>query len=141
MKKLLMILMFVLGAAGFAMAQDEGDGKNDGGKIEALKIAYLTKKLNLSTEEAQKFWPIYNTYIKEVRQTRIDARLNKKNEIETEEKLLNIRKKYNGEFAKALSSDKVNSFFRAEKEFGAYLQKELMERRQQRMDNRRRIKQ
>jgi hypothetical protein len=35
----------------------------------------------------------------------------------------------------------VNSFFRVEKEFGAYLQKELMERRQQRMDNRKRIKQ
>jgi hypothetical protein len=140
MKNMLLIIVLFLGAAGYTVAQEEGDGKNDGGKIDALKIAYLTKKLNLSTEEAQKFWPIYNTYIKEVRQTRIDARLNKKSEIDTEERLLNIRKKYNGEFTKALSGEKVNSFFRAEKEFGVYLQKELMERRQQRMDNRKRIK-
>jgi hypothetical protein len=31
-------------------------------KIKALKIAFLTSRLNLSTEEAQVFWPIYNAY-------------------------------------------------------------------------------
>lgn len=31
-------------------------------KIKALKIAYITKDLNLSSAEAEKFWPIYNTY-------------------------------------------------------------------------------
>jgi hypothetical protein len=68
----------------------------------------------------------------------LDARQNKGAELDTEEKLLNIRKKYNGEFGKALSSDKVNQFFKAEKEFGTVLQKELMERIMQRMDNNRR---
>ena len=106
-----------------------------------MKIAYLTKKLNLSTEEAQKFWPIYNKYIDEVRKVRIDARQNKEGEINTEEKLLNIRKRFNGEFSKALSSEKTNSFFRAEKDFSTFLQKELLERRQQRMDNRRKLRQ
>ena len=111
---------------------------NDGSKLEALKIAYLTKKLNLSTEEAQKFWPIYNQYMAEVRKTRSDARLNNEKEIDTEDKILAVRKKYDGEFAKALSTEKVNSFFKAEKEFGSYIQKELQERRLQRVDNRRR---
>lgn len=31
-------------------------------KIRAQKVAYLTSKLDLSVEEAQKFWPIYNEY-------------------------------------------------------------------------------
>jgi len=140
MKKLLLIItMFLTVGATALRAQDDEDGKqNAGGRVEALKIAYLTKKLNLSTEEAQKFWPIYNKYAEEIRKIRIEARANKDKEIDTEEKILGVRKKYNGEFVKALSAEKVNSFFKAEKEFGGFLQKELQERRQQRLDNRRR---
>ena len=133
----------IFSVAVHAVAQEDKaeEGKNDGGRLAAYKIAYLTKKLNLSTEEAQKFWPIYNQYEAEVRKTRMDARANKTKEIETEEKLLNIRKRYDGEFSKAISKEKVNTFFRAEKEFGAVIQRELMERRQQQMLNRRRNKQ
>jgi len=138
MKKLLLIIGMLVGVAVVAVAQDDGEkAGGDGGRIEALKIGYLTKKLNLSTEEAQKFWPIYNQYMTEIRKTRQDARQNKEGELPTEEKLLNIRKKYNGEFNKALSTEKVNQFFKAEKEFGTVLQKELMERRMQRVENRR----
>jgi hypothetical protein len=136
MKKILLIIVIALGASLVSVAQDEDGDKNNGGRLEALKIGYLTKKLNLSTDEAQKFWPIYNQYMVEIRKTRIDARQNKEGEIPTEEKLLNIRKKYNGEFNKALSSEKVNTFFKAEKEFGTVLQKELMERRMQQRENR-----
>lgn len=136
MKKFILILLMALGVSVVSVAQDEGGDKPNGGRIEALKIAYITKKLNLSTEEAQRFWPIYNQYMDEIKKTRIDARQNKEGELPTEEKLLNIRKKYNGEFNKALSSEKVNTFFKAEKEFSTGLQKELMERRMQRMENR-----
>lgn len=31
-------------------------------KIKALKVSYISEKLNLSEAEAQAFWPIYNTY-------------------------------------------------------------------------------
>ena len=34
-------------------------------KIKALKVAYLTEQLELSSEEAQDFWPVYNEYEKE----------------------------------------------------------------------------
>ncbi|MFL5744236.1 MAG: hypothetical protein ACJ751_06200 [Niastella sp.] len=139
MKKIILIIVMALGISAVSLAQDDNDAgqKGNGSRIEALKIAYLTKKLNLSTDEAQKFWPIYNEYMGEIRKTRIDARQNQEGEIPTEEKLLNIRKKYNGEFNKALSSEKVNTFFKAEKEFGTVLQKELLERRMQKMENRR----
>ncbi len=31
-------------------------------KIKALKIAFLTQELNLNTDVAEKFWPIYNEF-------------------------------------------------------------------------------
>ena len=139
MKKFLLILTIFFNA--LAIQAQEGDPKADGGKIEAYKIAFLTKKLNLSPEEAQRFWPIYNKYADEIRQARIENRRTNGPEIAIEERILNIRKKYNGEFGKALSTEKVNKFFRAEKEFGSHVQKELLERRNQRMDNRKRTKQ
>lgn len=108
--------------------------QREGERLEALKVAFLTKKLNLSSEEAQKFWPVYNEYIAEIKKTRQDARGG--NELEREEKLLDVRKKYQSSFSKTLSADRANQFFKAEKEFYSYVQKELQERRQQRQDNR-----
>ena len=102
----------------------------NGGKLQAYKIAYLTNKLSLTPQEAQRFWPIYNNYANEMREVRRDQRRNNGSELDTEEKYLHIRKKYNTEFSRALSPDKVNTFFRSEKDFGNYVQKELSERRQ-----------
>lgn len=36
--------------------------ENNKEKIKALKIAYITKDLNLSSSEAEKFWPVYNSF-------------------------------------------------------------------------------
>jgi hypothetical protein len=128
MKRLLPLLFLICTLSVFSQ---EGDAQDpNGSRIEALKIAYITKKLNLSPDEAQRFWPIYNNYAAELRQARIEQRKDRSSELDTEEKVLHIRKKYNTEFSKALSAEKVNTFFRSEKDFGNYVQKELMERRQ-----------
>lgn len=34
-------------------------------RIEALRTAYLAQELEMSSEDAQRFWPIYNSYDKE----------------------------------------------------------------------------
>lgn len=141
MKKLLIILAIFLGVSVFAVAQeDNADDEKQGGRVYTLMVAYLTKELNLTTEEAQKFWPIYNQYRSEIRKTRIDGKTNKRTEIEVDESLLNIRKRYEGEFTKAVSKEKVNRLFKAERQFATVIQRELMERRQQQM-NRKRLKQ
>ena len=31
-------------------------------RVKAIRVAVLTEKMNLSTEEAEKFWPVYNEY-------------------------------------------------------------------------------
>ena len=55
----LLVLIFGL-IAPMTMAQPEGGKQTKKEKIEQLKIAFITKELDLSTEEAEKFWPAYN---------------------------------------------------------------------------------
>lgn len=121
MKRFLLLTVLVF-AVLFVPAQN-------GNRLEALKIAYITNKLNLSPEEAQKFWPIYNSYSVELKVARMKATNNNSSEIELDETLLNIRKKYNVLFNQVLPPAKVDTFFKSEKEFGHFVQKE-MERRQ-----------
>jgi len=128
MKRLLLLVSFAFSFL-IGVAQN-------GNRLEALKIAYITKRLDLSPEEAQKFWPIYNQYAEDLKRARQDAIRNNKSEIELDESLLNIRKKYSVQFGQALSPQKIDTFFKSEKEFGAYVQKE-MERRQ--LKNQRRL--
>ena len=112
------------------MSQGGGGLKRQGVDIETWKSVFITRRLNLTTEEAQKFWPIYNSYSAEVRGAYFNYRSNN-NEIQLDESLLNIRKKYSVEFTKALPFGKVNDFFRAEKDFNVLVLKEQQRRQMQ----------
>ena len=57
MKQLLPIAFLLITAIGFA--QPGGKMRE---RIKSQKIAFITERLSLSTEEAQKFWPIYNAF-------------------------------------------------------------------------------
>ncbi len=48
-------------------------------KIKALKIAFITEKLNLSEKEAQQFWPIYNSYHEDMSNLKRQAYNTRKN--------------------------------------------------------------
>lgn len=52
MKKALILLTLCFTTALVAQGKHE--------KIKALKVAHITEKLDLTTKEAEKFWPIYN---------------------------------------------------------------------------------
>ena len=39
-------------------------------KIKAFKVAYLTEQLDLTASEAEKFWPIYNNFEKNIQELR-----------------------------------------------------------------------
>ncbi|MEY3678414.1 MAG: hypothetical protein RI924_555 [Bacteroidota bacterium] len=110
-------------------------------KLEAAKIGFLTQKLDLSTKEAEKFWPVYNQYQKEMRevakermakrraedQASAEERLNE--QLEAESRVLDLRKKYTREFNKVISTEKVLRLFEAEKQFRQELIKRMQERR------------
>ena len=121
MKKLVLFLAFVLGASYFCVAQPP-----KGEKVQAIYVAYATKELNLTAEEAQKFWPVYNQYLEEMKKARQE---NKSDELAFEEKALSIRKKYKPEFKKVLNDDvRVNKVFVMEKNFREMLRKEIQNR-------------
>lgn len=100
------------------------------GVLETYKIGFITNRLLLTPDEAQRFWPIYRLYANEVRQAWGVYRSDK-NELQLEENLLNIKKKYSVEFLKAIPPPKINEFFRAEKDFNQIIQRELIRRREQ----------
>ncbi len=118
-------------------------------KIKTLKIAFITERLNLSSEEAQTFWPIYNDH-----ETKIEA-LRKKERIEMRGKLGYIetlsdkevndlldayiameeeRNKLNRAFFEELrnviSAKKTFMLIKAEKDFKKRLIKQIQQRRQ-----------
>ena len=101
------------------------------GLLEAYKTAFITQRLNLTTEEAQKFWPIYNSYSAEMKQANAIYHQDG-NELELDEARLNIKKKYSVEFHRAISPGKINDFFKAEKDFQTIVVQEMRRRQTQR---------
>lgn len=57
MKKIITLMVVLFSIVSIAQPRKE---KLD--KVKALKVAYITKELNLTSAEAEKFWPIYNVY-------------------------------------------------------------------------------
>jgi hypothetical protein len=57
MKKSLFLILFLILTTTSINAQ-----QNNREKINLLKTSYLTDALNLTPQEAQKFWPVYNMY-------------------------------------------------------------------------------
>lgn len=115
MKKILLIALLILPAS-LLYAQNGARAE----KIQALKIAFITQRLQLTPEEAKGFWPVYNQY-----ETEIRKQGRTKDAIENEEQLLNIRKKYKPTFEKVLGAEKANNFFIAEADFRKVLIKRL----------------
>ena len=131
MKKYLLIL-FVIVASFFSVTAKAQDGE----KIKALKIAFITQKLQLTPEEAQKFWPIYDQYEREI--SGLETNDQNAPALQNEEKLLDIRKKYLGSFEKVLGPQKTNTLFNAERDFRSILIRRLQNRNQQRLNQLRR---
>jgi hypothetical protein len=128
MKQTIFLLTFVM-LSFSSLAQ----GNKRGERIQALKVAYMTQVLKLTSQEAQSFWPVYNTYFEETRKARIN---NKNDELKYQEEALNVKKKYKPEFKKILNDEsRANLVFKAERDFLVELQKEVKKRIQQRQKN------
>lgn len=124
MKKIGLLIILFSFVAVTAMAGHRQPGR----KMKALKVAYVTRQLNLTPEEAEKFWPVYNNYIEELRK----ARFNQQDDILVqEENALNLRKKYRTEFKKLLNTDaRANRALMLERDFNNIIRKELQKRRE-----------
>lgn len=120
-------------------------------KIKALKVAYITEKLDLTSDEAQQFWPIYNTFdekhfrlrhqikkegFKHLKGENFDN-LSEKDALElltqfekNEDELYVAKKKFRTEIKKVLSAKKILLLKKTEDEFNRKLLKEFKGRKQ-----------
>jgi hypothetical protein len=113
-------------------------------KIESFKVAFITQKLNLTTKEAQLFWPVYNEYLdkiealknarkKELRSANInidtysdkDLELMLDNEFLSKEKEVELGKEYFNKFKSVIPVKKVILLYKAEDEFKRELLRQI----------------
>jgi Skp family chaperone for outer membrane proteins len=141
-KQLVIICLLAMGCVGIVSAQKGGAPNRE--KIEAMKVGFITQKLDLTSEEAQKFWPVYNRFAEEMEKSRKDFRGKMMEEVKDVDlmtdaeanKALNdmiayktseveLFKKYNQEFKKVLPTKKVVKLYLAEQEFKRELLRKL----------------
>ncbi|WP_271784004.1 hypothetical protein [Aquimarina algiphila] len=145
MKKIL-ILVFVIFVSFNSLAQN---GSRE--RMKAYKVAYLTEKLNLTSKEAEKFWPIYNTYEETVHKLKRQERKQLKalreasdgpdglsdqqagdflnNHIENQEKKSRFRKKLITDLKQTISNKKIITLIKAEADFNKRILQRMRERR------------
>ena len=117
-------------------------------EIESFRVAYFTRQLNLTSEEAKKFWPVYNEMQAEIqklqkerRNRHRDLRDNQDNisdaeleksineEMASRQKELDIEKKYHERFKQILSMKKLAIFYRAQEGFKRELIRKLQDQK------------
>ncbi len=150
--KPIVLTIFLLGVSAISHAQlENGDGPI-GDRIKSLKVAYITSKLDLTTEESQAFWPVYNEYEDKQEAIRKETELNGKLDalsdeeleqailrtFEREERLLELKREYFEHFKDILSIRKIALLKQAEVAFNKELVRRLSELQQRREGFRRR---
>lgn len=136
------ILVFVLMlSVGGTIAQT--DSKKD--KIDALRVAFISKKINLTDQESVAFWPLYNEMNDRLEANRRTFRLQYNNntnfnfatdkeaeaylnaELLLKQKEYELYKEYYERFKKVLPVKKVAALRRAEEDFKKEIIKSIKE--------------
>jgi len=123
-------------------------------KIEAAKIALITERLELTPEQAEKFWPIYREFGKQRQEIRRDfdqARRkfdpNKASEEENKkmlemanqvkERQLKLEREYSERILKVITTRQMNNLRKAENDFKEMLLRRIRAEQMKRQKKRR----
>lgn len=143
-KKISFLFLAFIALNTIAQEDEPGDREE---KIESLKRAFITEKLDLSVEEAEKFWPVYNAYNKDKKANRKELKdLMHSDKLQTPDKKTmqdRIRKgtelrikevqrdeQFLTDCLEILPPEKVMRLTKIEKEFREKLMDRMRERRQ-----------
>lgn len=146
-KNILPLFMFLVTFSFYAQNDKKVDEKRE--KIKAYKVSFLTTELELTSAEAEKFWPIYNAFDDkqyELRHDKMktylsrldDDKLNSMSEKEaatllcqiesTDKELYLLREKYISNLKKILSHKKILKLKKSEDDFNRKLLKQYKEK-------------
>lgn len=148
MKTAMLTFFAAIGFTAISIAQPGPKHEQKKEKVEAMKIGFITQQMDLTPEEAQKFWPVYNQMNNEIETLRKERKLSRENAKETfdvmtdadieklindemasRQKELDIHKKYVGQFKSVLPVKKVAQFYKAEEQFKRKLLEKIQEKR------------
>jgi len=106
------------------------------GKVESIKVAYLSEKLNLDPKTAERFWPVYNQYDDEMHNAINDLKRGNESRsadeiLDREQLAIDIKRKYAAQFLKVISDEQLGRLFQSEKDFN-----QILLRRMNKMENR-----
>jgi hypothetical protein len=140
-----LLFVLILGALSNLRAQNPNLDK-----LNAYKIAFLTKRINLTSQEAEKFWPLYNEYQDKklrVQQERLllGRDVNLSGSTMSEKELADAGDKYislemqestltqelHKKLKEVLPPAKIIRLYQAENQYKVQLLNELQDRRQQ----------
>lgn len=112
MKKILLYFSFLLFISVTAQAQQMNREK-----IKLLKTSFITDALDLTSDEAEKFWPIYNLYTDKITKAKFSVEANMYRQIKNSGGIDNISEEQAQEFIdksvlveKEISSNKIALF-------------------------------
>lgn len=144
-KNKILVLIFMLFATSMFYGQ-----RRSGERIKALKIAFITERLELNAQEAQVFWPIYNAYADKIeafrKKERSQIRTKLRNMDDLSEKEVKVlldqtialqheRHKENMSFIEkmgnVISAKKAFMLIKAEEDFKKRLLQQIKKRRQE----------
>ncbi len=146
MKRYAILLLFIMAVTAGAFAQSKEAMR----KIESARIALITERLNLTPEQAEKFWPVYRefsqkrmTLRKELRDTRQNAdragmteeesRKLMSKALDIKQRELNLEKEYTKRFQKVISVQQILQLRNAEKDFQQMLLRRLQHEKQKQL--------
>lgn len=141
MNKLLLILFILFTTLSYGQRGNKE-------KIKSLKVAFITDRLELTSKEAQQFWPVYNKFeeqredLRQKERTAVRDKIRNASELTEDEavQLLNqfisfkeraeiLDTSYLNELKKVLSSKKTLLLLSAEEEFKRHLIKQYRQNR------------
>ncbi|HTE32179.1 MAG TPA: hypothetical protein VK666_17485 [Chryseolinea sp.] len=117
-------------------------------KIQAARIAYITDQLELTPEEAERFWPIYREFAEKRRGIRQELKVAKQNpdpnktpeqhekdlvdkQFDVKQKELNLEKDYSVKLLKVISAQKLRTLPDAERRFRQIILEQIQRRQLQ----------
>ncbi len=133
MKKIILILLAFIAVIS-VHAQNQEERMN---RIRAQKSAYITQRLNLTVEESQVFWPVYNEFESKMFTLKKEGGPGTNNKkrpdfsqmsdeeltnffeerFSKEEEVLQIKREYHSKFMKILTPQQVAALYEAEHDF------------------------
>lgn len=140
------LLLLCLLSTVSAVAQPSANGHQGRmSQLENAKIAYITEKISLNQDQAQRFWPVYNEFtakrrdlnrqMREIRNTNLDdlpdtqIRENLLKVLAMRQQEVNLEKEYFNKFQKVLNIEQVGRLYQAEQQFTRDVIKRVADRR------------